>query len=190
MTIPTRQECMDLMERVQMPPHIRRHSLLVAEISLYLGRLLNRNSSRLDLELVEAAALLHDIAKPRCLSTGENHNTLGADMLEEWGYPLLAPIVRDHVTMDEARVTAPVTESVLVNYADKRVKHDQVVTIQERFEDLIERYGKHREHKTYLREKLGLYVELERKIFEHLAIGPTEPQLMGLTMETAEGKGR
>ncbi|MCE5244776.1 MAG: HD domain-containing protein [Syntrophobacteraceae bacterium] len=174
------------MDQVLMPPHIRRHSMMVAEIALYLARLLNQNSIRLNLQLVEAGALLHDIAKPRSLETGEHHNVLGASMLEAWGYPLLAPIVRDHVTMDDARLNNPITESVLVNYADKRVKHDQVVTIQERFADLVERYGKDREHRKYLMGKINQYAELERRIFEHLAIGPTEPALMAITTKSID----
>ena|GEM_PF-186437 len=184
MPIPTRSQCLALMDRTQMPPHIRRHSFMVAEIALYLARRLNTDSIRLNLELTEAAALLHDIAKARSIATGERHDELGARMLHDWGYPALAPIVQDHTTMDFIRVHGPVTESVLVNYADKRVKHDQVVTIEDRFHDLVERYAKTRESKVYLLKRLDLYLVLEKKIFEHLNISPAGRELMQLSPDT------
>ncbi len=182
MFIPTRRECLFLMEQIQMPGHIRKHSLMVAEIALYLSRLLNRNSTRLNLELVEAAALLHDIAKARSLHTGENHSELGASMLLEWGFPPLAPIVREHVSLDLQSLRGPVTESLVVNYADKRVKHDQVVTIEDRFHDLVERYGRTQDHRKWILQKLDVYRALERKIFDHLAISPSGVELMCLSV--------
>ena len=84
--------------------------------------------------------------------------------------------------MDAIRLYGPITESLIVNYADKRVKHDQIVTIQERFEDLIDRYAKTEQHRVRLREKLGEYLVLERRIFEHLAISPIEAELMNLSL--------
>lgn len=182
MIIPVRTECLILMEQVDMPPHIRRHSLLVAEIALYLGRLLNKNSVRLNLLLLEAGALLHDIGKMLSIATGEGHETVGAKMVSERGYLPLAPIVQEHVSMDTMRLQGPITESLVVNYADKRVKHDEIVTLQERFEDLAHRYAKTEEHRMRLREKLDEYVMLERKIFDHLAISPVEGDLMSLSL--------
>jgi putative nucleotidyltransferase with HDIG domain len=183
MVIPVRTQCLALMERVEMPPHIRRHSMMVAEIALYLGRLLNKNSVRLDLDLLEAGALLHDIGKMRSIATGERHDTLGAKMLDQWGYQQLTPIVQEHASMDVARLHGPITESLVVNYADKRVKHDQIVTIQERFEDLIVRYGKTEQHRIRLREKLDEYLMLEGRLFEHLTISPIEVELMNLSVD-------
>ncbi len=174
MAIPTRDQCMVLMERALMPEHIQQHSFVVAHVALYLGGLLNQNSVRLDLELLEAGALLHDIAKARGLSTGERHEDVGARMLADWGYASLSPIVQEHVMLDPAILRGPITESLIVNYADKRVKHDQVVSLSDRFFDLIGRYAKTSEHRTWLREKFDLYLQLEARIFEHLTINPDE----------------
>jgi uncharacterized protein len=181
MQIPSRNECMALLSQMDMPEHMQRHSLMVAEIASYLSGLLNRNSVRLDLRLVEAAALLHDIGKPESLSTGEDHGVSGARILEGLGYPVLAPIVREHITLDMDQVEGPITESLIVNYSDKRVRHDQVVTVQERFEDLIARYAKTSAHHVRMHEKLDIYLELERRIFDHLTIVPTGSEIMGLT---------
>jgi uncharacterized protein len=174
MNVPTRSQCRVLMAQVEMPKHIQEHSSVVAQIAVYLGRLLNQNSGRLNLELLEAGALLHDIAKAPTLASGERHEDVGARMLEGWGYVLLAPIVREHVILDRAALGRPLTESLLVNYADKRVKHDQVVSLKDRFSDLIGRYARTKEHQTWLQEKFALYMLLESKIFEHLTITPDD----------------
>lgn len=170
------------MDEVEMPCHIRMHSAMVAEIALFLGRRLNGAFKHLDLYLLEAGALLHDIGKPRSLVTGERHHDLGADLLHARGYAVLSPIVRDHVSMDFDRATGPITESLLINYADKRVKHDEIVTLEERFEDLIVRYTRTPEQAAFLRERLDLYHALEGRIFDHLPIGPAAAELMQLEL--------
>lgn len=182
MIIPSRYECLALMEQVRMHPHIQKHCFMVAEVALYLARFLNQTGTSLDLRLIESGALLHDIAKPRSLTTGEKHDEIGAKMLEDWGYSSLSSIVREHAGMDPDRARGPITESVLVNYADKRVRHYEIVTLEDRFLDLIERYARKEEHRTYLMEKLGLYKILERRIFSRIPFRPDETELMQLPL--------
>lgn len=182
MSVPSRRQCLIMMHRARMPKHIQRHSLMVAEVSIFLGRVLNQNSIRLDLGLLEAGALLHDIAKAPSLETGERHDEMGGRILEEWGYSLLVPIVKDHVCLDLKTVYGPVTESLIVNYADKRVKHENVVSLEERFDDLMVRYAKTAGHRVYFRERFELYSLLEKRLFSHLPIGPVDDALMGLSL--------
>lgn len=174
MRIPSWERCLSLMEELRMPVHIQDHSFVVAQIALYLGGLLNRNGCRLDLPLLTAGALLHDIAKAQALASGERHEELGGLMAEERGYGAVSVIIREHVSLDRERLRGPMTESLVVNYADKRVKHDQVVSLEDRFFDLIRRYARTREHRAWIESKLVLYRELEQKIFEHLNIGPED----------------
>jgi len=183
----SRAECLELLQRFDMPDHIRRHSLLVTEVALFLTRRLNGNSCRLDPELIEAAALLHDIGKFHSLQTGENHAVLGAKMLDGIVNPAIAGIVGDHISLDASQVAGPITESLLVNYSDKRVRHDQVVSVEERYQDLIARYAKSPSHEQLLRRKLDLYVELERTIFSHLTITPRGEEIMGITIDLLKG---
>lgn len=183
----SRAECLELLQRFDMPEHIRRHSLLVAEVALFLSAGLNGNSCRLDLRLVEAAALLHDIGKLHSLQTGENHAVLGATMLDGAVDPAVAGIVREHISLDPSQVAGPITESLIVNYSDKRVRHDKVVSIEERYEDLVARYAKSHSHEQSLRKKLELYVELEQTIFSHLSITPLSSEIMGITIDLVKG---
>lgn len=162
------------MRQEGMPPHIQKHSLVVTRIALYLTRLLNEDSSRLDARLVESAGLLHDIAKMQCILTGENHALVGAYMVEQWGYHAIAPIVADHIHLKPEQLDGPLTESLLVNYADKRVKHEEIVTLEERFRDLIERYSTSSEMRRGLEGKLSLYLRLQEKIFERIIVDPDD----------------
>lgn len=182
MLVPSREECLELLTQYGMPSHIRRHSLLVAEVALLIAARLNRNSCRLDLPLVEAAALLHDIGKMSGLETGENHAELGARMLGGIVAAPIARIVKEHIALDISQTAGPLTESLIVNYSDKRVMHDRVVSVRERYEDLIQRYAKSPSQAKMLRGKLDLYVALERTIFSHLSIAPHDPEIMGITI--------
>jgi len=189
MAIPTRSECLNLMKQTRMPLNIRKHSMLVTETALFLSKLLNRNGARLNLSLVEAGGLLHDIAKAQSLASGERHEQLGAKLLHDWGFVGLASIVQDHASLDLIRLNGPLTESLMVNYADKRVKHDQVVTLEERFVDLIKRYAKAPEHEVKLQQRFLQYSVLEQRIFEHLAIRPDAKELMQLSVQIAGNNG-
>jgi len=172
-----------------MPLHIQKHSILVTEIALFLSKLLNRNGTKLDLTLVEAGGLLHDIAKAQSLSSGKRHEKLGAKLLHDWGYVRLASIVQDHVSLDLIRLNGPITESLMVNYADKRVKHDQVVTLEERFFDLIDRYARTPEHQIHLQQRFRQYSVLEQRIFDHLTIRPDAEELMQLSLKIVGNNG-
>lgn len=182
MAVPTRFECLQLMRKRLMPQNIQNHSILVAKLALHLGRLLNRNGTRLDARVLEAGGLLHDIAKADSLHTGARHEKLGAKILHDLNYLQLAYIVQDHVSIDLIRLNGPLTESLIINYADKRVKHDCIVTLEDRFLDLIHRYARSTEQEVHLRRRLDLYRTLERKIFDHLTIEPDATELMRLSL--------
>lgn len=174
MIIPSRQQCLMFMDNHRMPAHIQEHSQKVAEIAIGLGMHLNRQRGGLAISLLEAGGLLHDIAKARCLRTGENHAVIGGQMVRQMGYPRVASIVEEHVVIAPGDLEGPVSESLLVNYADKRVKHTEVVTLEERFGDLADRYGHTAEGKARMAKNLSLFVHLEEKIFVGLKIQPED----------------
>ena len=174
MIVPSRQQCLWFMANHRMPVHIQEHSRKVAEIAIGLGIYLNRQGAGLAIALLQAGGLLHDIAKVRCVRTGENHAVIGGQMVRQLGYPLVASIVEEHVSIAAGELEGPVNESLLVNYADKRVKHTDIVTLEERFGDLADRYGDTAERKARLRKNLSLFMHLEEKIFASLAIQPKD----------------
>lgn len=172
--IPTREECLALMTRYGMLENIVEHSLKVAEIALLISSALNRKGHHLNLRLVEAASLLHDITKTACLRTREDHSETGYRLLKEIGYERVAEVVAQHVWLEKTRDPHLVSEEEVVNYADKRVRHGEVVSISERFRDLKKRYGTSGQALAYLEEMEKHILEVERKIFWILQIGPDE----------------
>ena len=171
---PTREVCLRLLEEWGVPPHIRRHSERVAEVSRALGTwLVDLAGERLDVALLEGAALLHDVAKARCLGSTRDHAREGARILRRLGYPEVADVVEQHVELREFRRDGPVTEAEVLNYSDKRVRHEDVVSLDDRFLDLVERYGRgDPEVERRIRSNWALTEELERKLFARLPFGP------------------
>jgi uncharacterized protein len=138
----TEDQCLDIMKEYNMLENIVLHSIQVKNIALALWCNLTEKKS-VNKELVVAGALLHDIAKTWSIQTGEKrHDSKGAEILREINLPEIAYIVESHVFFDNFHEDGPIEERELVFYADKRVKHDQIVSLEDRVEDLIIRYGK------------------------------------------------
>jgi uncharacterized protein len=174
--IPDREECSRLMERYGMLDNIVAHSLEVSKVALFLSEELNRKGQRIDVRLVEAAALLHDIAKTVCLRTKEDHTHAGYCLLKEIGYDRIGEIVAQHVWLQKEGNPDSVSEEEVVNYADKRVRHDQIVSLDERFVDLRKRYGKDSKSIAYLERMEKASLVVEQKIFLILKIDPADLQ--------------
>lgn len=57
------------------------------------------------------------------------------------GYPSVTSIVWQNIRIDQGAIDATIIAEVeLVNYSDKRVKHEEVVGLKESFRDIHERY--------------------------------------------------
>jgi uncharacterized protein len=166
-TVPDRQTCIDLIDASGMLPHIREHSFAVCRVACILARELNAHGSGYNLAEIEAAALLHDITKTRSLSTGENHSLTGAATVAAHGYHGVADIIRQHVTPDNGDQI--ITAAELVSYADKRVLHEQVVPLQERFAYLKIRYGRSPQDMRRIDAALSRAEHIERRIAAKLS---------------------
>lgn len=172
MTIPTRDKCFILMTQFEMPDHIRRHSLLVARVATMIATDFGASGLPIDVELVERSALLHDIGKAQGLVTKEDHGVLGAKLLTDEGYDELAPIVRGHIGLTSFDDDEPFSETLIVNYSDKRVMHDTIVSLEVRFNDLEERYARDETGRTLVAQMLDVYRRLESAIFRELSFNP------------------
>jgi uncharacterized protein len=170
--VPDEKTCYRLLDEAGVPPHIVAHSTLVARLALTLARALNGAGFHLNLDLVRAGGLLHDIAKMDGIENGTNHVLAGQERLTALGYPEVADICLTHVVID---VDGPLNEAHLINYADKRVRHQQVVSLDQRFEDLSERYGRgHPDRLARMQENLQRSKRLEQRLFAPLPFGPED----------------
>jgi uncharacterized protein len=158
-----------------MLPNIREHSFRVMEVAGFLGEALAEVGFDLHLPLVTVGALLHDLGKTPCLGTLHNHAELGAGILEELGYPHVAQVVREHVhLLHDISDPRPLREAELVNYADKRVLHETVVTLEERFADLKVRYGRTPEALARIQATAVRARALEDRLFAPLRLTPLD----------------
>ena len=172
--IPDKEECLRMMEQYGMLKNIIAHSIEVSRVALFLSGELNKKGQRIDLRVVEAASLLHDIAKTVCIRTKEDHTQAGYHLLKEIGYERVGEIVAQHVWLSQEGDPLSVSEEEVVNYADKRVRHDQIVSLEERFLDLRTRYGKDQNSITYLERLEKTILGIENKIFVILRIHPED----------------
>ncbi|MFA4960115.1 MAG: HD domain-containing protein [Candidatus Pacearchaeota archaeon] len=123
------------------------HSRIVSDFLLSICLRLNELHSEfnIDCEKMRIAGLLHDIGK-NGIDPDFFHAETGWKILSDEGLNEMAKIVRTHTIAKESAESEgregfePITlEEKLLTYADSHVKHDKVVTFDERFNDVIER---------------------------------------------------
>lgn len=159
-----------LLEEFHVPAHIRAHMKKVAGIAVFIGKKLIKKGGSVDLKSLEQAALLHDMVKlcdfkelkPERFQTPYTEEDLSCwkklikeyhhvghvhaayEILKQRGEEKIATIIKKHrfsCLIDPNENERPVSwEEKILYYADKRVKHDQIVTIKKRVEDGRKRY--------------------------------------------------
>jgi uncharacterized protein len=171
--IPTKDECLRLMNQYGMLSNIVDHSIQVTRVALYLAKELRKRGQRIDVSLVEAASLLHDLTKAESLRTSEDHARTGAELLKGMGYERVGEVVAEHIHLLKRNDASFISEEEIVYYADKRVQHDRIVSLEERFNDLVDRYGKGKESFEQIEELKKVTFEIEVRIFSFLEMDPT-----------------
>jgi putative nucleotidyltransferase with HDIG domain len=172
MKIPTQKACFQLFRETGMRENIIDHSILVAKVGALLTDRLIEGGVSINRRLVVAGALLHDITKTRSLETGENHAQSGNEFLAVRGYPAVGEIIRQHVGLDSYFPADVPGEAEIVNYADKRVLHDRVVTLEVRMAYLLERYGTTPENRRRISALGERFWQMEARIFRFIPFSP------------------
>ncbi len=157
-------------DKWQTPIHVRKHCQKVGEVAATIGEAFVKKGILVDLNLIKTAGQLHDMARvcdfnkldrsvfqeevtdekweawvhQRAAFEGQHHADIAhADLLKD-GFKKTAEVIRLHNSLrilKEPEAYHEYLEAALVYYADKRVKHDQVVDLAERFRDARERNG-------------------------------------------------
>ena len=151
------------------PAHVQAHGRQVGNLAKKLAEELNKSSKAraagidVDPETAYLGGLVHDFVRVvdfktldpnlgtaedqmfwkslRAQYAGEHHADVGASILEKRGEPVLARIVKCHKFSALGTSEGPQTwEEKLVYYADKRVKHDQIVSLEERLDEGWQRH--------------------------------------------------
>ena len=173
--IPTARECEIMHQRLgPLNGGVVEHCRAVARVAESIGQALQQNGVDLDLDLITAAALLHDIARDH-----RDHSRVGAEWIGECGFPRVAEIVARHTDMVIGEHEG-ISEAEIVYLADKMVKGDQVRSIEDRYQAALAKYGDDRATRRQIDERrrraelsrARIEARLECSVAEHLAKGP------------------
>jgi uncharacterized protein len=178
--IPSEQQAKELWKKYSVPPDKQKHLFFVAATAKYLAEHLMRHSPAIviNIPLVVAAALLHDIDKNVLKLSGENHPDAGVRVLKEEGMEEVAELIKNHplhLILDSATAPKSWEEKVLF-LSDKMVKYE-IISVDKRF-DLWRNEPLSEEGRLQLEMAYPKVKALEKEIFS--ASGMTQQELTEL----------
>jgi predicted hydrolase (HD superfamily) len=147
MTLSRRREAARMLHALEPPEWFLRHSCAVADVAAWLATRLAAAGHSIDVDLVAAAALLHDVDKlPAAGSPGHlRHGMGGAAWLEAQGWGDAAALVARHPVTRlgdgdaDAWLDSASKAALVVAYADKRAGQ-RLVPMARRFATWRRRY--------------------------------------------------
>lgn len=151
------------------PDRVKAHCKAVSDVGVKLAEELNKHGYSLDLELIKAAGLIHDVAR-----IYENHDEIGYRILVELGYEDEAAIVRVHMKYPKFNDVEHLDECDIVCLADRVVKEDKYVGLDERIDYIIHKIP---DGNPEVVERILSKKEDTRKILEQIA------QIIGKTLD-------
>jgi uncharacterized protein len=171
--IPSIDTCFVMMKRYGMLDNIKAHSVVVAKIALLIAEGLEQAGEDISVEKATAGALMHDIGKTASLKNGGDHTEIGRQICLRNNFEEIADIVREHVLLKHYELEGDYSEKEIVYYADKRVNHDMIVSLDERLTYILERYGNNQKGlRLRIRKNFELCAKVEKKLFTKLNFRP------------------
>jgi putative nucleotidyltransferase with HDIG domain len=171
--IPSIETCFLLMEKYGMLENIKAHSVVVAKIARLIAKGLEQAGVDISIEKATAAALMHDIGKTASLKYGGDHTEIGRQICLRNHFEEIADIVREHVILKDYELDGDYSEKEIVYYADKRVNHDRIVSLDERLVYILERYGNNQQDLCRrIKKNFKLCAKVEKKLFTKLNFRP------------------
>jgi uncharacterized protein len=145
--LPTREQAIEILQRNGCAPKVIAHCQAVALLAVELAEKFKAKNYPVDLALVEAGALLHDLGRSKTHSV--NHAYEGMKLAKQEGLPEeVICIIKRHVgagiTAEEAEwlgwpkdVYIPQSlEEKIVCYADKCIGSDQRIPVEDTIKQL------------------------------------------------------
>lgn len=162
--IPTRQMCERLWEDEGLADGLKKHLTAVADLAVKIGTALNKKGHSLNIPLIEAAALLHDIEKGT-----PHHATAGAKKLETLGFSEIAPVVKAHMRLPDG-YRPEITEREIVFLADKLFIGSQAVCLEERYAEKLIAFRDQPSALQTIQNQLEMSLNLEKQIKKTLEV--------------------
>lgn len=203
MKLPSRKECENLFDQYKVPDNIRLHCNKVNEVAIFLAKKLQEQGIFINIDLVDRVSLLHDLFKPFVFELKKDPKFKSDPTKEQilfWDhmkkkYPsslheteLFSLIFKDKfpdlaaAMALEGKMSSSIDKSQyplefqIVHYADWRVFVDEIIPLNNRIDDLFERY-KHKRSglpQDFWKKIKESEFKLERKLFEKLDFLPDE----------------
>ena len=168
-----------------MLPNIKDHSIVVAGVAEIITSGLIAAGHELSMDRIIAGALLHDIGKTSCLDNNDDHAAKGVEICLDHNLNPIADIVGEHVILRNYSDASNFSEKEIVYYADKRVNHDQVVSLEERLSYILDRYGLNNIVRCQaIKKNYALCQELEKRMFSYLSFGPFDIPKLFITHQS------
>ena len=194
------EKSLKLQKKFHLPEHIVRHTKKVAYVCKRIADKYLEKGIEIDLNSLISAALLHDLIRTVDFSKeayedlckkhkkedveiwedlrkkykGLDHSEAAYEFLIEIGEEKIALIVKKHRfdAVLSAKDRPKTLEEKIMTYADKRVLHEKIVTLKERFIDGEKRYNP--ENKNPVRQKKihQKYFEMEKELFSKIDLKP------------------
>jgi putative nucleotidyltransferase with HDIG domain len=155
--IPTIAECKAILATRGVASNVTRHCRKVADVATVIAEALVDRGVELDRDLIVAGALLHDIAKGQ-----PGHAQAGADLLRSMEFPRVAEIVASHMELSQVREV--IGELEIVFLADKLVRGEAYVGLDERFRAALARFQDDPEALAAARRRLAVAQALAVRI--------------------------
>jgi len=160
MKLPSIDECNSIIKKYGMPRNIELHTQKVRGVANFLAKKILEKRF-VDLDVVDRGALMHDFMKMYCIENDCRHAAEAGRVMASLGYPVFGEILKLHGLEEVLNFDANVSiEAKIVWYADKRVNHDKVVLLSERYAYLKERYG------SKSTEKMNQIISTEKPAFD------------------------
>ncbi len=182
--IPREEDCLTLWDVYAVPEHIRIHSRQVANLARGIALAARENGAAVSVEAVFAAGLLHDLGKMYAIDHGGSHAQLGASwVMRETRNGPIAQAVLFHVhwpwdlLVDDDRLF--ITMAII--YSDKRVRHTEYVSLDDRFIDLVARYG--------VSDYARMRIAESKEQGEHIEVALSRRLGVNLNEYTADSRG-
>ena len=131
--LPERAAIFTMLQQSETPKEVIKHSIAVEKIALELGEKALQKGYPMNVNLIGAAALLHDVERRK-----KQHAVAGANLLERLGYPQLADVIREHMVLSDEAMEH-IDERAIVYLADKLVEGEKITTVEERFQKKLDR---------------------------------------------------
>jgi uncharacterized protein len=149
---PTLSEALQLLKDANCASHVIRHCRAVATVAVRIAREISKQGYDVDVDLVQAGALLHDIG--RGVTHSIEHGIAGVIIAQSFGLaPSLIRIIERHIgsgiTSNEARrLGLPIKdylpkslEEKIVTYADKLIEGAREVGYETAFHKFQQELG-------------------------------------------------